>query len=177
MAVSSRTLFILRGGGALAAVLGMFLIAMGAAFGGGPIARQWVGLGLLAASLIVLASVCAKRGSQLGWPGWAVFIGVFFTLAMGPAFFVLMLALVFARDKREEAGVNAVDGQAQAASPARPSLQEMLRTGRRPGTVPQRTAPPPQPLPGWPVALAQGLALALWPWVVWGTFRVSHFWR
>lgn len=174
MAVSSRTLFILRGGGALAAVLGMFLVAMGAAFGGGPIARQWVGLALLVASLIMLASVCARRGTQLGWPGWAVFIGVFVTLAMGPAFFVLLLALVFAREK------TAVDpGNVQAASApvGKPSLQEMLRTGRRPAATAIRAPAAPEAPPSWPVALVQGLALALWPWLVWGTFRVSHFWR
>jgi len=98
MVLSPRVQYIIHAAAGTLACLGSFLVAMGAAFGGGPLTRQWVGLALLVGSVLVLALVSAIRAAQVGLSGWAGFLGIVFGVLLGPSVLVVMLLLAFKQE-------------------------------------------------------------------------------
>ncbi len=98
MVLSPRVQYIIHAAAGTLACLGSFLLARGAAFGGGPLTRQWVALALLAGSLLVLGLMSAIRAAQVGLPRWLGFLGIIFGAIMGPAVLVLMLVLAFKKE-------------------------------------------------------------------------------
>ncbi len=74
-------------------MLGMFLVAFGAAAGGERAWLMWPAIALVAGGILLLAVVSAMRAEQLGLSPWPSFIAALLGCVMWPLSLVLVIYL------------------------------------------------------------------------------------